>query len=176
MRVRLGRTGHTGRSAPPAPYRTPTAYDLIDAPAGPGHRVLLRLERLGAPLGPVLAVPGGRLHFFVEAGSTAAFAAHLAELGWTPAALDIRAVGDVAAADAALPPPDSPRWVRPPDLEWSAAYPPAHLLLGSLVYACRYPGAGAGSAWGSRSGWGPGSGRGSGSARVPTQAGHRKAA
>ena len=42
MRVRLGRTGHTSRAAP-SPYRTPGAYDLLDAPAGPCHRVLLRL-------------------------------------------------------------------------------------------------------------------------------------
>jgi hypothetical protein len=151
MRVRLGRTGHTGRAAP-VPYRTPRAYDLLDAPAGPGHRVLLRLERLGAPLGPVLAVPGGRLQFFVEAGSTSAFAADVAELGWTSAVLDIRPVSTVVAADAVLPPANSARWVRPPEPDRAASYPPAHLLLGSLAYACRHP------------------------ASAPTQAGHRKAA
>jgi hypothetical protein len=151
MRVRLGRAGHTGRSAT-TPYRTPRAYDLLDAPAAAGHRVLLQLERLGAPLGPVLAVSGGRLQFFVEAGSTASFSADLAELGWEPTGLDIRPVSTVIAADAVLPPVGSARWVRPPDAERAAAYPPAHLLLGSLAYACRHP------------------------ALVPTQASHRKAA
>jgi hypothetical protein len=151
MRVRLGRTGHAGRAAA-TPYRTPRAYDLLDAPAGPGHRVLLQLERLGAPLGPVLAVPGGRLQFFVEAGSTSTFAADLAELGWDSGGLDIRPVSTIVAADAVLPPVRSARWVRPPDAERAAGYPPAHLLLGSLAYACRHP------------------------ALVPTQATHRKAA
>ena len=152
MRVRLGRAGHTGRTAAAIPYRTPRAYDLLDAPAGPGHRVLLQLERLGAPLGPVLSLPGGRLQFFVEAGSTSSLATDLAELGWEAAALDIRPVSTVIAADAVLPPVDSPRWIRPPNLERAAGYPPAHLMLGSLAYACRHP------------------------ALVPTQAGHRKAA
>ena len=36
--------------------RLPAAYDLLDVPAVAGHRVLLQLERLGTPLGPVLAV------------------------------------------------------------------------------------------------------------------------
>ena len=139
MRVRLGRAGHTGRGATTVPYRTLRAYDLLDAPAAPGHRVLLQLERLGVPLGPVLAVPGGRLQFFVEAGSTATFPADLAELGWDAAALDIRPVSTVLAADAVLPPPSNPRWVRPPDTDRASVYPPARLLLGSLAYACRHP-------------------------------------
>jgi hypothetical protein len=156
MRVHLGRTGHTDHAAPPTPRNQPGAYDLIDAPAGAGHRVLLRLERLGAPLGPALLGPTGRLQFFVQAGSTATFAADLASLGWTAAALDLRAVSTTTTAATPLPPPTSPRWLRPPDPEPAAGYPPARLLLGSLVYACRHPRTGASA--------------------VPTQAGQRKAA
>ncbi len=164
MRVRLGRAGHAGRPAvPAAPYRTPRAYDLLDTPAAAGHRVLLQGERLGFPLGPVLAVPGvrgaagggtargpaggaarpavlwspNRLQFFVAAGSTGSLRADLAELGWSPEELDLRAVTQVIAAEAVLPPVGSPRWVRAPETERAASYPPAQLLLGSVAYACR---------------------------------------
>lgn len=151
MRVRLGRAGHAGRPAVPAvPYRTPRAYDLLDVPAAAGHRVLLQSERLGFPLGPVLSVPGARgaavgpwspnrLQFFVAAGSAGSLRADLAELGWTPEELDLRAVSQVVAAEAVLPPAESPRWVRMPETERTASYPPAQLLLGSLAYACRRP-------------------------------------
>jgi hypothetical protein len=151
------------------PYRTPRAYDLLDAPASAGHRVLLQWERLGFPLGPVLAVPAGlgrlvglagrggdersgsrafggpadggplagRLQFFVAAGTAASLAADLADLGWTPEELDLRALSGAVTADAVLPPADSPRWVRAPETGRAGSYPPAQMLLGSLAYACR---------------------------------------
>lgn len=180
MRGRLGRAARDGRPADPAvPYRTPRAYDLLDAPASAGHRVLVQWERLGFPLGPVLAVPAvrvevagsagsvgsmgsvgsagsagwatpagrrdrsespavpGRLQFFVAAGTAASLAADLADLGWTPEELDLRAVSGVVAAETVLPPPDSRRWVRAPEAGRAASYPPAQMLLGSLAYACR---------------------------------------
>ena len=64
MRVRLGSSRHAlprpraaADSADAAPaLRLPDAYDLLDVPAAAGHRVLLQLERLGTPLGPVLTV------------------------------------------------------------------------------------------------------------------------
>ena len=144
MRVRLGRTA---RPAPPAPTppsatRTPDAFDLLDVPAAAGHRVVLQLERLGVPLGPVLTVPaptGHRLYFFVEAGSTSSVKEDLCELGWDPDGLDLRTVSEAFATETALPPFSSPRWVRTPEAERSSALPPAHLLLGSLAYACRRP-------------------------------------
>jgi hypothetical protein len=146
MRGRLGRAGHAGRSAVPVlPYRTPRAYDLLDVPAAAGRRVLLQWERLGVPLGPVLSVPvaahggsgAGRLQFFVAAGSAASLGGDLAGLGWAPDELDLRAVSGVVASETVLPPADSPRWMRAPDSERAASYPSAHLLLGSLAYACR---------------------------------------
>jgi hypothetical protein len=142
--------------------RLPAAYDLLDVPAGAGHRVLLQLERLGTPLGPVLAVQGGgiggerggiwhegggsRLRFFVEAGTTASFLADLKDLGWDPADTDVQTVGVVLAAETSLPGADSPRWVRPPETvqgvlaDRAAVLPPARLLLGALAYACRRAG------------------------------------
>jgi hypothetical protein len=165
MRVHLG-AGRDGRrphgqtaTATPA-LRLPAAYDLLDVPAGAGHRVLLQLERLGTPLGPVLAVPGGgpghegggsRLQFFVEAGTTASFLADMKDLGWDPAETDIRTIGVVVAAETPLPGAESPRWARPPETglgagagafgvvvgDRAAALPPARLLLGALAYACR---------------------------------------
>ena len=151
MRVRLG-----GRGPVPTPCagsRLPAAYDLLDVPGGAGHRVLLQLERLGTPLGPVLTVQGAgrglrhgreagdgtgsRLQFFVEAGTTASFLADLKDLGWDPAETDIRTVGVVLASETPLPAAGSPRWVRPPETERMAVLPPARLLLGALAYACR---------------------------------------
>jgi hypothetical protein len=142
MRLRLGRTRRAGRPAGSAPCNAPESHDLLDVPAAAGRRVLLQLERIGAPLGPVLSVPGAagpRLHYFVEAGSTAAFKADLLALGWDPGEVDIHAL-DAAAGFVELPPPDSVRWVRAPESGRSADLPPAHLLLGSLAYACRHPG------------------------------------
>ncbi|NUR60560.1 MAG: hypothetical protein HOV87_18135 [Catenulispora sp.] len=177
MRVRLGGTRRTHTRPAPA-FRLPAAYDVLDVPAAAGHRVLLQLERLGTPLGPVLAVRadgpgherepgGGRLRFFVEAGTTASFLADLKELGWDPADTDVRTIGVVLDSETPLPPAGSPRWVRPPEFErtqferaqseqahveraqleraqWERTQadrpmvlPPARLLLGALAYACR---------------------------------------
>lgn len=136
MRVRLGDNRHARAHTPTAPgavpgLRLPAAYDLLDVPAVAGHRVLLQLERLGTPLGPVLTVQaagaphegrvearggGSRLRFFVEAGTTASFLADLKDLGWEPADTDIRTIGAVPASEAWLPAVTSPHWVRPPDI------------------------------------------------------------
>jgi hypothetical protein len=137
MRVRLGGSRHAHaqftRTAPDAVpgLRLPAAYDLLDVPTRAGHRVLLQLERLGTPLGPVLTVPaagagheerlearggGSWLRFFVEAGTTASFLADLKDLGWDPADTDIRTIGVVPASEARLPAATSPRWVRPPEI------------------------------------------------------------
>ena len=165
MRVRLGST-RRAHTRPAAALRLPAAYDLLDVPAAAGHRVLLQLERLGTPLGPVLTVPAGhegrevagggsRLRFFVEAGTTASFLADLKELGWDPDGTDIRTVGVVLAAETPLPAAGSARWVRPPETvaevrverferferaergERGAMLPPARLLLGALAHGCR---------------------------------------
>ncbi|MEY9925797.1 hypothetical protein ABH926_000417 [Catenulispora sp. GP43] len=148
MRVRLGVT-RRAHARPAAALRLPAAYDLLDVPAAAGRRVLLQLERLGTPLGPVLTVPAGhgvdgsRLRFFVEAGTTASFLGDLKELGWEPADTDVRTIGVVLAADTPLPAAGSPRWVRPPETvpegrpERGAVLPPARLLLGALAHACR---------------------------------------
>ncbi|MFD0630968.1 hypothetical protein ACFQ9X_04195 [Catenulispora yoronensis] len=124
---------------PPHPHparaalRLPAAYDVLDVPAAAGHRVLLQLERLGTPLGPVLTVlPGGpgheaggsRLRFFVEAGTTASFLADLKELGWEPADTDIRTIGVVLDSETPLPAAGSPRWARPPETERPPTLPP----------------------------------------------------
>lgn len=125
MRVRLGGTRRTHTRPVPA-LRLPAAYDVLDVPAAAGHRVLLQLERLGTPLGPVLSVqPGGpghedggsRLRFFVEAGTTASFLSDLKELGWDPSDTDIRTIGVVLTSDTPLPAAGSPRWARPPETE-----------------------------------------------------------
>lgn len=172
MRVRLGGSRHAHahtRTAPEAApgLRLPAAYDLLDVPTGAGHRVLLQLERLGTPLGPVLTVQaagsghegrvearggGSWLRFFVEAGTTASFLADLKDLGWEPADADIRTIGVVLASETRLPAATSPRWVRPPEIfvgmqalpeaqpQRTVVLPPARLLLGALAHACRQAG------------------------------------
>ena len=171
MRVRLGGSRHTRAHTRPAigaapGFRLPAAYDLLDVPTHAGHRVLLQLERLGTPLGPVLTVQAGgtahegrvearggasRLRFFVEAGTTASFLADLKDLGWEPEDTDIRTIGVVLASETGLPAATSPRWVRPPGIavgtqtfeaqpERTVALPPARLLLGALAHACRRTG------------------------------------
>ncbi|MYW20322.1 DNA primase, partial [Streptomyces sp. SID2955] len=47
------------------------AFDVIEVSERAGRRALVRLERMGLPLGPVTATPDGRAHFFVAPGAAA---------------------------------------------------------------------------------------------------------
>ena len=47
------------------------AFDVIEVAEAAGRRALVRLERMGLPLGPVTATPDGRTHFFVAPGAAA---------------------------------------------------------------------------------------------------------
>ncbi|MGW5372213.1 bifunctional DNA primase/polymerase, partial [Streptomyces sp. NPDC004011] len=47
------------------------AFDVIEVAEAAGRRALVRLERMGLPLGPVTATPEGRAHFFVAPGAAA---------------------------------------------------------------------------------------------------------
>ncbi|MFI6985051.1 bifunctional DNA primase/polymerase [Embleya sp. NPDC050154] len=117
---------------------TGRVFDAISVPRQAGTRALVRLERMGTPLGPVLATPTGRVAFLVAPGAAAELPHLLYQMGWDDAVLDLRCHGE---GDYVFAPP-SPmgmlgpvEWIRPPE-SGDPALPEARLLLGTLAYAC----------------------------------------
>ncbi|MEU9977914.1 bifunctional DNA primase/polymerase [Streptomyces sp. NPDC051014] len=114
------------------------AFDVIEVAEPAGRRALVRLERMGLPLGPVAATPEGRAHFFVASGAAAELPGLLYRMGWDdPTSLDLRGLGPGAHITA--PPSDRGglgpvRWLRPPALDSATRPPAARLLLGTLAY------------------------------------------
>ncbi|MFP3987643.1 bifunctional DNA primase/polymerase [Streptomyces sp. E11-3] len=118
-------------------------FDVLEVSEAAGRRALVRLERMGLPLGPVAVTPQGRAQFFVAPGAVAELPALLYRMGWDDADLDLRGIGPGEYVTA--PPSDRGglgpvRWLRAPALD-SATHPPqARLLLGALAYAShRHP-------------------------------------
>ncbi|MFJ2441751.1 MULTISPECIES: bifunctional DNA primase/polymerase [unclassified Streptomyces] len=113
-------------------------FDIIDVAEPAGSRALVRLERMGLPLGPVLATPAGRAHFFVAPGAAAELPELLYRMGWDDADLDLHALGPGThiTAPPSHPGPGQVRWLRPPSLDTAADPPQARLLLGTLAYIC----------------------------------------
>ncbi|MFI7010564.1 bifunctional DNA primase/polymerase [Streptomyces sp. NPDC050145] len=135
----LGEVTETWSRFPGAAVLLPVgrAFDIIDVPEAAGRRALIRLERMGLPLGPVVATPEGRVHFFVAPGAAAELPALLYRMGWDDAALDLHALGPGTYITA--PPSDRAglgptSWLRPPSLDTAAQPPQARLLLGTLAY------------------------------------------
>ncbi|WP_441250075.1 bifunctional DNA primase/polymerase [Kitasatospora sp. McL0602] len=115
------------------------SFDVLDVPAQPGLQALVRLERMGTQIGPVLALPTGRLLFFVAPGTAQRLPELLYRMGWDDAALDLACHGEgsyVAAPPTALGPLGPARWLRRPCRESAGCPPEARLLLGTLAYAC----------------------------------------
>ncbi|MFJ9566512.1 bifunctional DNA primase/polymerase [Streptomyces fuscichromogenes] len=114
------------------------AFDVIEVAEAAGRRALVRLERMGLPLGPVLATPDGRAQFLVAPGATAELPELLYRTGWDdPTSLDLRGLGPGSHLTA--PPSDRGglgpvRWLRPPALDSATRPPAARLLLGTLAY------------------------------------------
>ncbi|MGV9341651.1 bifunctional DNA primase/polymerase [Streptomyces sp. NPDC003688] len=145
----LDEVGRAWAEVPGAAAMLPVgrAFDVIEVAEAAGRRALVRLERMGLPLGPVAATPEGRAHFLVAPGAAAELPRLLYRLGWDdPAALDLRGLGPGTYITA--PPSDRGglgpvRWLRPPAL-YSATRPPAaRLLLGTLAYVAHRSRAGA---------------------------------
>ncbi|WP_405805797.1 bifunctional DNA primase/polymerase [Streptomyces sp. NBC_00210] len=114
-------------------------FDILDVAAPAGRRALVRLERMGLPLGPVTATPDGRCQFFVAPGAADELPQLLYRMGWDDADLDLQCLGPGSHITA--PPSDHAGlgpvdWVRPPSLDRAAAPPQARLLLGTLAYVC----------------------------------------
>ncbi|GGJ54141.1 bifunctional DNA primase/polymerase [Streptomyces brasiliensis] len=114
------------------------AFDVIEVAEPAGRRALVRLERMGLPLGPVTATPDGRAQFLVAPGAAVELPALLYRMGWDdPTSLDLRGLGPGAYITA--PPSDRGgrgpvRWLRPPALDSVSRPPAARLLLGTLAY------------------------------------------
>ncbi len=135
----LGEASEAWAQVPGAALLLPTgrAFDVIDIAEAAGHRALVRLERMGLPLGPVALAPHGRMWFFVAPGAAAELPELLYRMGWDDAQLDLRGVGEGEYVTA--PPSDHGglgpvRWLRPPTLECAGRPPQARLLLGTLAY------------------------------------------
>jgi hypothetical protein len=114
-------------------------FDILDVAVRAGRRALVRLERMGLPLGPVLVTPDGRCQFFVAPGAAAELPELLYRMGWDDADLDLRCLG--AGDHITAPPSDRAglgpvRWLRGPSLDTAVSPPQARLLLGTLAYVC----------------------------------------
>jgi hypothetical protein len=112
-------------------------FDVLDVAEEAGCRALVRLERMGLRLGPVLATPARRLLFFVAPGAAAELPGLLYRMGWDDAALDLHCLGPgdhVTAPPSDLGGLGPVRWLRPPSADRQP--PEARLLLGTLAYVC----------------------------------------
>ncbi|MCH0541257.1 bifunctional DNA primase/polymerase [Streptomyces sp. MUM 203J] len=115
------------------------AFDVLEVAEEAGRRALVRLERMGLPLGPVCVTPTGRAQFLVAPGAARELPGLLYRMGWDDADLDLRCLGPGAHMTA--PPSDlggegPVRWLRAPSLDAPHAPPQARLLLGTLAYIC----------------------------------------
>ncbi|MFB7631247.1 bifunctional DNA primase/polymerase [Streptomyces sp. NPDC056149] len=115
------------------------SFDVLDVPQDAGRGALVRLERMGLPLGPVAATPTGRALFFVAPGAADALPDLLYRTGWDDAGLDLRPLGPgdhITAPPSDLGGRGPMRWLRPPVLDTAGCPPQARLLLGALAYVC----------------------------------------
>ncbi|MEV7600073.1 bifunctional DNA primase/polymerase [Kitasatospora sp. NPDC089797] len=120
-------------------FPTGRAFDVLDVPEPAGLQALVRLERMGTQVGPVLAPPTGRLQFLVAAGTARRLPDLLYRMGWDDAALDLSCHGEgsyVAAPPTVLGELGPVRWLRRPTRDNAGCPPEARLLLGTLAYAC----------------------------------------
>ena len=102
------------------------AFDVIDVAEAAGRRALVRLERMGLPLGPVTATPDGARPVLRGAGRRRRTRPLLYRMGWDDAALDLHALGPGTHITA--PPSDRGglgpvRWLRSPGPRLGAPAP-----------------------------------------------------
>ncbi|MFJ8619846.1 bifunctional DNA primase/polymerase [Streptomyces clavifer] len=114
-------------------------FDVLDVAEPAGRHALVRMERMGLPLGPVAVTPTGRTQFLVAPGAANGLPGLLYRMGWDDADLDLRAFGPGSYITA--PPSDlgglgPVRWLRPPVTGTAVTPPQARLLLGTLAYIC----------------------------------------
>ncbi|WP_199549253.1 bifunctional DNA primase/polymerase [Streptomyces sp. N35] len=117
---------------------TGRTFDALDVPETAGFLALARLERMELTLGPVTLTPNRRMQFFVLPGATAKIPDLVRKLGWAPAALDLRTLGEgdwVAAPPTRFGSQGAAQWARRPTPanRW---LPDAEELISALAYAC----------------------------------------
>jgi hypothetical protein len=133
------------------------AFDTLDVPADLGRRALLRMERLGVRLGPVLHMPldgrddgleSGQIVFLVAPGTARPVTDWLDQLAG-PGGTCVRARGRADGAWLRLPERQRPRPLRPGAVEWlnqphgdgqrsARVLPVGDQLMAALTYACRH--------------------------------------
>lgn len=125
---------------PTASILLPTGrtFDAVSVPETAGFLALARIERLELTLGPVTLTPDRRMEFFVLPGAAAKVPDLVRRMGWFPASLDLRALGEgayVAAPPTRFASRGAVQWVcRPtPANRW---LPDAEELISPLAYAC----------------------------------------
>ncbi|MGW5326375.1 bifunctional DNA primase/polymerase [Streptomyces sp. NPDC004014] len=125
---------------PAASILLPTGltFDAVSVPESAGFLALARMERMALTLGPVTLTPDRRMQFFVLPGAAAKIPGVLRKLGWSPASLDLVALGEgnyVAAPPTRFGSRGAVQWVcRPtPANRW---LPDAEELVPPLAYAC----------------------------------------
>ncbi|MDI3420865.1 bifunctional DNA primase/polymerase [Streptomyces luteolus] len=135
----LGQVTRAWGEFPGAAVLLPTGrtFDVLDVAESAGRRALVRMERMGIPLGPVSATPDGRAQFLVAPGAAAELPALLYRMGWDDADLDLRGLGPGEHITA--PPSDHAglgpaHWLRAPAFDSATNPPAARLLLGTLAY------------------------------------------
>jgi hypothetical protein len=120
---------------------TGRAFDAIDVSEQAGCLALARLERIDAPIGPVLATPARRMQFLVLPGARNKVASLLPRLGWSGSSLDLGCHGEHGYV---LAPPSRNavrgrvghvQWMRDP-AEANPWLPDVEELLPTLAYAC----------------------------------------
>ncbi|WP_250405149.1 bifunctional DNA primase/polymerase [Streptomyces cellostaticus] len=125
---------------PTASILLPTGltFDAVSVPESAGFLALARMERMELTLGPVTLTPDRRMQFFVLPGATAKVPGLVRKLGWSPASLDLVALGEgnyVAAPPTRFGSRGAVQWAcRPtPANRW---LPDAEELIPPLSYAC----------------------------------------
>jgi hypothetical protein len=125
---------------PTASILLPTGrtFDALSVPESAGFLALARMERMELTLGPVTLSPDRRMHFFVLPGGAVKVPELVRGLGWSPASLDLVALGEgayVAAPPTRFGSRGAVQWARRPTPanRW---LPDAEELISPLAYAC----------------------------------------
>lgn len=125
---------------PTASILLPTGrtFDAIDVPETAGFLALARMERMELTLGPVALTPDRRMRFFVLPGAAVKMPDLVRRLGWSPATLDLAALGE--GEYVAAPPTRYGTWGA---VQWACRPTPANRwlpdveeLISALTYAC----------------------------------------
>ncbi|MEU9779110.1 bifunctional DNA primase/polymerase [Streptomyces sp. NPDC047968] len=137
----LAEAGGAWAQVPGAALMLPVGrtFDVLEVAAAVGRRALVRMERMGLPLGPVALTPEGRCQFLVAPGAAVSLPGLLYRMGWDDADLDLHCLGPGDHITA--PPSDRGgrgpvSWLRAPEPDTATAPPEARLLLGTLAYIC----------------------------------------